>query len=98
MLLEEGVGCHGFCGPDEVEEHDAGSELEDELYEGLELWISIIMSNTYRRPGKAHHMPFFLELTELETDFYDSRKNLLSPFLVEEVPLLLHQDQDTVVV
>lgn len=98
MLLEGWVGCHGFCSPDEVEEHDAGSELEDKLYEILELWISVIISSTYRRPGKAHYMPFFLELAELETNFYDSREDLLSSFVIKKVSLLLHQNQNTVIV
>lgn len=66
----------------------------------LEIVCPLILNagETYRRPGKTHHMPFLLELTELEANFYNSREDLLGPLVVKEVPLLLHQDQDTVIV
>jgi hypothetical protein len=43
-------------------------------------------------------MPFLLEIPVLHTDLSDSRKYILDPFVVQEVPFLLHQDQNAVVV
>lgn len=53
---------------------------------------------TYGSPGKAQYMSLLLELSKFETNLHDSSENLLGPFMVKEVPLLLQQDQDAVIV